>query len=73
MRTRQRRVRRVQGRVLRSRAGQAVLVTTGAIVLAQISAISVVPILARLYSPEEYGAFEPRPNMHLNLGTCQLG
>ena len=57
MRTRQRCLRRARARVLRSRAGQAVLVISGATVLAQIIAIAAVPILTRLYSPKEYGAF----------------
>jgi O-antigen/teichoic acid export membrane protein len=57
MRTRQRYLYRARARVLRSRAGQAVLVISGATVLAQVIAMAAVPILTRLYSPKEYGAF----------------
>lgn len=53
----QSRLRRVEVRVLHSRTGRAVLAISGATVLAQVMAVIAAPILTRLYSPEDYGAF----------------
>ena len=55
--TRRRWVGWARTKVLGSRGGRAVLAISGSTILAQLVAIAAAPILTRLFSPEEFGAF----------------
>lgn len=48
---------RLRSRVLESRGGRAVLAISGSTIVAQLVAIVAAPVLTRLFSPGEYGAF----------------
>src|ERR1019366_1360049 len=69
MTTGHRRLNGVRARVLHSRTGRAVLAIGGATVLAQIIAIAAAPILTRLFSPEDYGAFFIVNSLSLSLSA----